>query len=508
MIELSWIAFLASSLFLLVLWLFLGWTDDCGRLRKSGIPGNLGFFYVGEALGFYQDPLDFSYSRFAKYGNIFKTRFWGQGVVFIVGRKALDMFTAGPIEGLGASPEAYLKDSASLMLKKDSHRRSVLVSENDFQHSFKHLAILSTLTALSNKADFIENCKDIALKHMNYAIRRKPVYGARLIRDIFLQISVSILMKDCQKRNELKDLIEDWLNMQCTYPISPACTNMIWESGLRATHELEAFLSKEVAGRLSTEGDFGEDLIGCMLETAMRRTDGFGKTLNDIIEKTVLTDCWTLIQSLSVHTAGACCWLFVCFERYHRVKEAALTEVRNCRDCLSDGNIRTDETLPFLEATIKESLRMYGFLNTPHLQRIALHDIEFESYIIPKGTTVMLPLNTYNFSNDTYADASSFIPERFMEGGAHRDCPVSNYSFGVGEHACPGHHLSRVMLKLVSAVFLHNYHAIAEESQSYKPLYPRGKPVKSTLRSESANSRYYFPVPEDLLIYKRFSSRF
>ena len=102
---------------------------------------------------------------------------------------------------------------------------------------------------------------------------------------------------------------------------------------------MDDLISNEVKSRLGLNRKFGNDLIGCMLETAMRRTDGVEKTLENIIEKTVMAECWTVLYGVSVHVAGACCWLLVCFERFKNAKEAALTEVRNCPDSLKYSTI-------------------------------------------------------------------------------------------------------------------------------------------------------------------------
>lgn len=562
---------LAFCILFPLFWLFFIYEEDHGPLGRSEIPGDLGVYFLGEAYEFFQDPLDFAYSRFAKHGMIFKTKLLGHGVVFVRGSKGLELFSSGPEKGLGASPESFLFDlpAHNFNCNVNNHKRSVLMSENDFQHGFKHLAVLASITSLCNRKEFFNDCKEVIMKFMStQSTFKRPISGAKLCKDIFLQISVKVLMKDTVHKNQLKELLDRWLRMQNIFPFSPLGLNRSWESGKQSTSELDDLVTKEVKSRLGSDRDFGNDLIGCMLETAMRRTDGYGKTLENIIEKTVIAECWTVIYSLSVQVAGACCWLLVCFERFKNIKEAALTEIRNCPNCLKFDTIRGEGSLPYLEAIIEESLRMYGFLSNPQLRRVALLDIQFENYTIPKGTPVILPLHSCNFLEEQFSDPHLFQPERFLNiksrsGGYLSSNDVksesfdekrkTSYSFGVGHHTCPGDILARMMLKLVAVSLLEQFDTTSETTQSFKPVYPRGKKEKrsknwswswnwsqktntyteeeeegihvaytstntSTNTSTSTSSTschvtaaenedFFFPVPEDLLRYESFISR-
>lgn len=517
-------------------WFFFIYEEDHGPLGRSDIPGELGTYFIGEAYEFFQDPLDFAYSRFAKHGSIFKTKLLGHGVVFVSGSKALELFTSGPEKGLGASPESFIFDLPAYNFNNNNHKRSVLMSESDFQHGFKHLAILSSITSLCNREEFFNDCRDVIMKFMTaQSSFKRPISGAKLCKDIFLHLSVTVLMKETVDNNQLNDLFNRWLGMQSTFPFSPLGLNRPWESGKSATAELDNLISNEVKSRLGTDREFGKDLIGCMLETAMRRSDGFVKTLEDIIEKTVMAECATVIYSLSVHVAGACTWLLVCFERFKNIKEAALTEVRNCDHCLKFDTIRNQGTLPYLEAIIEESLRMYGFLSTPQLRRIALFDIQFENYKIPKGTPVVLPLHSHNFMDEHFEDAQLFKPERFLKGGYKSSSSSKNmnttedrttsFTFGVGHHTCPGDILARMLLKLFAVTLLEQFDTLSETSQSFKPVYPRGKKEQSwggswlqrtsTIKTGEGEApvhvlgeeAFNFPVPEDLLRYDSFIVR-
>ena len=197
----------ASICFVLTLiYLFFFKIDD-KSLGRSGIPGDMGLYYLGEALEFFEDPLDFTFTRFAEHGPIFKTRMCGHDVVFVGGMQGLELFKSGTVKGLGACPTAYLFDLPAFSFNVTNHKRSVLMSENDHQHGFKHLAVLSSITSLCNKKGFFDDCKRVMLKVLTaQASLESPCSGAKICKDIFFHIAVMVLMKDMPEKYRLREL--------------------------------------------------------------------------------------------------------------------------------------------------------------------------------------------------------------------------------------------------------------------------------------------------------------
>ena len=70
------------------------------------------------------------------------------------------------------------------------------------------------------------------------------------------------------------------------------------------------------------------------------------------------------------------------------------------------------DSLPYLDAVVRESLRMYPA--APVTNREAAEDVEIEGMVFPKGTSIALAL--YSMLNDpkVFPEPDKFKPERWL----------------------------------------------------------------------------------------------
>ncbi|KAG8947343.1 hypothetical protein FRC04_010791 [Tulasnella sp. 424] len=121
---------------------------------------------------------------------------------------------------------------------------------------------------------------------------------------------------------------------------------------------------------------------------------------------------------------------------------------------------RGADKMPYLEATILESLRWHPPAGSgiPHLPVV---DDFFQGYFIPKGTTVLQ--NAWQIGRDTryYVNPTAFQPERFLKTdekelrlGLNPDVlNPRDWAFGFGRRICPARDLA-TQAAWVSAVFV------------------------------------------------------
>jgi cytochrome P450 len=95
------------------------------------------------------------------------------------------------------------------------------------------------------------------------------------------------------------------------------------------------------------------------------------------------------------------------------------------------------ETLPYLGAVIKESLRMaYG--TTSRFIRVAPHaTIQHKGYVIPPGTAISMTAMLLCQHPGIFEDPETFRPERWLETNQASDL----YVFGRGSRMCAGQKL-------------------------------------------------------------------
>lgn len=100
------------------------------------------------------------------------------------------------------------------------------------------------------------------------------------------------------------------------------------------------------------------------------------------------------------------------------------------------------ESLPFVEAVIKEVLRWHVIAPLAFPHRVSEDDIH-EGYYIPKGTTIIA--NVWFMLHDprVYSDPMEFRPERFLACGTKDpEADPRTIAFGFGRRICPGRYLA------------------------------------------------------------------
>ncbi|WOK98459.1 Cytochrome P450 [Canna indica] len=95
--------------------------------------------------------------------------------------------------------------------------------------------------------------------------------------------------------------------------------------------------------------------------------------------------------------------------------------------------------LPYLQAIVKEALRMHPPGPLLSWARLAVHDVHVGDHFIPAGTTAMVNMWSITHDESIWSESSEFKPERFVEedvsilGSDLRLAP-----FGAGRRVCPG----------------------------------------------------------------------
>ncbi|KAF2289790.1 hypothetical protein GH714_038633 [Hevea brasiliensis] len=115
------------------------------------------------------------------------------------------------------------------------------------------------------------------------------------------------------------------------------------------------------------------------------------------------------------------------------------------------------DNLPFLQAVIKETLRLHPPI--PFLiPRRAIQDTKFMGYHIPKNTQVLVNAWAIGRDPDVWDNPLRFNPERFIVSKV--DYKGQNYEFipfGAGRRMCAGVSLGHRVLHLVLGTILHQF---------------------------------------------------
>ncbi|XP_055307164.1 probable cytochrome P450 304a1, partial [Sitodiplosis mosellana] len=114
-------------------------------------------------------------------------------------------------------------------------------------------------------------------------------------------------------------------------------------------------------------------------------------------------------------------------------------------------------SLPYIEATIRESLR-HETLVPSGLPHTAIADTTFMGYDIPKGTIVFSSLHGVHVDEDTWDAPEQFKPERFLdESGIFSPKLDKSLPFGAGKRVCAGETFARNSLFLIVSALVQNF---------------------------------------------------
>ena len=114
--------------------------------------------------------------------------------------------------------------------------------------------------------------------------------------------------------------------------------------------------------------------------------------------------------------------------------------------------------LPYLQAIIKETLRVHPPGPLLSWARLSIHDTYVGPHFIPAGTTAIVNMWAITHDDKIWPNANEFNPERFME----EDVPIMGSElrlapFGAGRRVCPGKAMGMATVQLWLAQMLQNF---------------------------------------------------
>lgn len=119
--------------------------------------------------------------------------------------------------------------------------------------------------------------------------------------------------------------------------------------------------------------------------------------------------------------------------------------------------------LPYLEAIVKETLRVHPIGPLLSWARLSTSDVQLSNgMVVPSNTTTMVNMWAITHDPNVWEEPLVFKPERFLksEGGVEvdvRGVDLRLAPFGAGRRVCPGKNLGLVTVSLWVAKLVHQF---------------------------------------------------
>jgi cytochrome P450 len=170
----------------------------------------------------------------------------------------------------------------------------------------------------------------------------------------------------------------------------------------------------------------------------------------------VFDQCMVSFQAGHETTATALLWWSRLMAEHPQAAQRAREEVRAVvGDASAHPTAEQAARLPWLNATLKEALRLYPPA-AALISRRTTRDLRLGGWLVPRGA--MLRITPWVLHRDPalFPEPEAFRPERFMDGAP--PLPRGAWMpYGVGPRVCLGQHFAQLEMALLAAMLLQRF---------------------------------------------------
>ncbi|MED6153266.1 hypothetical protein PIB30_100236 [Stylosanthes scabra] len=160
-----------------------------------------------------------------------------------------------------------------------------------------------------------------------------------------------------------------------------------------------------------------------------------------------------------------------------------------------NGHVRDSNipNLPYLQAIVKEVLRLHPPGPLLSWARLAVHDVHVDKVFVPAGTTAMVNMWAISHDSAIWEDPWAFKPERFLKGDVSiMGSDLRLAPFGAGRRVCPGRGLGLATVHIWLARLLHHFVWLpAEQSVDLSENLRLSMEMKTPLRCRVVHRHNY-----------------
>ncbi|KAF5795675.1 putative abieta-7,13-dien-18-ol hydroxylase [Helianthus annuus] len=437
------------------------------KTNKSKLPlGGRGWPIVGDSLRWYNavassNPTTFVQQQVLRYGKIFSCNIFGRMAVVSVD-PAFNRFVMHNEGKLFKS--SYPKSFRDLV-----GTNGVITAQGD-QHRKLHTIASNMMRSDTLKTRFLMDIQQVlnqtfADLHHNQTI---------LLQDVCRKLAINLMVNQLlgvssdNEVGEMAQLFSDFVDGCLSVPIN--LPGFAYHTAMNARNNIIRKINKIICYTRHGDGDPGYD--GGLVRRLVVEGSLPDEAIADFIINLLFAGNETTAKTM----------LFAIYFLTHSPVAAnqLLEEHQNIRKKRHDISGEVDmltwedyKSMSFTQHVIDETLRLGGI--AIWLMREAKEDVEYQDYIIPKGSFVVPFLSAVHQDENFYDEATTFNPCRWMDpkNQDKRNWRNSPYysPFGGGPRLCPGAELARLQIALFLHYFIVSYRwsEVKEDRMSFFP---------------------------------------
>jgi cytochrome P450 len=448
------------------------------RARERGIgrlpPGAMGHPPLGDILEYRRRPDQFLWTRYHRYGRIFKTHL-GSPTVVMVGPDANRFILRDRREAfrMGAAWPAYLR----FMVGDEA------MSMQDGEPFLRLRTLVGPAFAADTLSRTLASMRDHTARAVGRWSRAGPYRFTPAVKALINQIMSEWVLGPPRSPQEGRS-VRRWIELFTDVPGSRrdvrdrrASQGDEWEEARRDLRRKSA--AKELLVRhLERVIDErrrhpSQDVVGLLCQAR----DKQGRGLSD---SEIVAQALTLLSAGSDSTASTATWLMYALDRHPAIRARLRAEIDGS---IGQGPLEWEDLrrLPYLACVLKEVQRMYPVALVP--ARLAAEPVEFDGYRIPEGWIVRYCILLTHFLPEVFADPERFDPDRFAPPREEdKRVPYSLIGFGAGPRHCTGKPFAIALLSVLAATILQGYEWTVLEGQDLTPVLDNNTTFKPRSR--------------------------
>jgi cytochrome P450 len=253
---------------------------------------------------------------------------------------------------------------------------------------------------------------------------------------------------------------------------------------LKHVATINTLIDRHITERLAdpSDAEAKRDILDMLLAA---RDEQPGSSAATLSSQEVRDNCHVLFGAGFDTAASALTWWIGLMAAHPEVVSRLRTELETAG---REPAAETVARLPFLNATLKEAMRLYP-PSTALITRVAQRDLRVGDVVIPKRTLVVVPIWHLHHDARSFPEPMAFRPDRFMPGAP--SFPRGAYlPFGAGPHVCLGQHFAAIEMALIAARLVTEFNfAFATDNSLPEPIVDLVLKPKTRMRVQFTRRR-------------------